>query len=292
MKNILFYKYVDLENLNQLKRTYKDLCENLNMKGTILISLEGINGCLTGEEKEVEKFKEVLTSNEKFSDMEFKETYINEHGFKKLKIKIKSEIVTSKFGVDVKDSAEYIEPKDLKNMFENDEDFIMVDMRNNYESEIGMFDKTIALDIRNFRDVPGAMHQLSEVPKDKKIVAYCTGGVRCEKGSAFLKKKGFKNVRHLHGGILKYGKEMGNKFWNGKCFVFDDRVVIDINSNNKSEPISKCVLCKIPNDHYENCKYIMCNKRFLSCKKCFDVLNECCSKKCRNEIFQEKVKSR
>ena len=292
MKNILFYKYVELESLNKLKRTCKALCEELGLQGTVLIALEGINGCLTGDDDKIQKFKEALTSDKRFSDMEFKEADTNEHGFKKVKIKIKPEIVTSNFGVDVKDRAEYIEPNELREMFEKDEDFVMVDMRNNYESEVGVFDKTIALDIDNFREAPKAMHQLADVPKDKKVVAYCTGGVRCEKGSALLKKQGFKNVRHLHGGILRYGKEIGNKFWNGKCFVFDDRVVVDIDPNSKADPISKCVLCKVPNDHYENCKSVKCDKRFLSCEKCFDVLNGCCSKKCRNEVLQGKVLSR
>ena len=116
------------------------------------------------------------------------------------------------------------------------------------------------------------------------MITYCTGGIRCEKASAFLIENGFNNVFQLHGGILSYGNECGNTHWEGKCFVFDTRGAVDIDPNSQSEPITQCVLCNLPNADLHNCALTTCDKFFTACEDCFKVLKECCSKRCRGEI--------
>ncbi len=118
--------------------------------------------------------------------------------------------------------------------------------------------------------------------KNRKIVTYCTGGIRCEKASAYMKEMGFESVYQLHGGILTYGKECGNAFWEGKCFVFDERIAIDIDPHAVSEPITHCVLCRLPSASYHNCAHTKCDEYFIACEKCYAELEGCCSKNCRN----------
>ena len=174
---------------------------------------------------------------------------------------------------------------------------------------MGKFTNAIHLDLGTFRGFPLKIKELQgnnkknynlinnnnkldkssnkinyESLKNKKIITYCTGGVRCEKASALLKENGFENVYQLHGGILAYGKECGNAHWEGKCFVFDTRGAIDIDPNSKSEPITQCVLCHLPNAELHNCALTTCDRFFTACNECLEILKGCCSKRCRGEI--------
>ncbi len=286
MKNILFYKYVDMGNkeaLNRFQIKHLALCKRLNLNGRVLIAEEGINGNLTGENKNIETYKKELKKDKRFSDVEFKEGSTKNHNFRKMFVRIRKEIVTSGFNIDTKNKGKYVEPKELKKWYDKKDDFVIVDARNDYEYKIGKFRNAINLKLDTFRDFPKAVKQLSKF-KNKKIVTYCTGGVRCEKASAYLKQHGFNDVYQLHGGIIRYGKEAGNRHWEGKCFVFDTRGAVDIDPKNQSKPITQCELCNIPEDSYYNCANARCDKRFISCDKCFRILNECCSKSCRNTI--------
>jgi UPF0176 protein len=288
MKNILFYKYVDIEDLESFKEEQFELAKSLNLLGTILVAEEGINGCLSGKEKDLEEYKKLLTKDSRFSDIKFKEGGINKHSFKRLHVRIRKEIVSSSFMANLRNKAEYIEPKDLKKLLDSNEEVIMLDARNNYEYNIGKFKDAIHLDLDTFRELPSKLNQIKKL-KNKKIVTYCTGGVRCEKASAFLKENGFENVYQVHGGILTYGQECGNEHWEGKCFVFDTRGAIDIDPNAQSEPITQCVLCNIPNADLHNCELTSCDKWFTACDDCIKFLEGCCSKKCRNDL-QSKTK--
>lgn len=285
MLNVTFYKYVQIENPDQLKETLQDLCKSLNIMGRILLGSEGINAAITGEEKSIELFESAIKEVQEFSDIDFKKTITKGHDFKKLTIRIKKEIVTSRFeGVKIEKKANYIEPKELKRALDNKEDVILVDARNDYEYKIGRFRNAINPEIKIFREWPEAVKKLNEIKEieNKKIVTYCTGGIRCEKASAYLQEQGFDNVFQLHGGIIKYGLECGDTHWEGKCFVFDNRGAVSIDPNKNADPVSQCNLCKIPSDTYHNCSVIECDKRFISCEKCFNTLQGCCSKMCRN----------
>jgi len=295
MKNILFYKYVDIENPEKFKEEQFKLCRSLNLLGTILVAKEGINCCLSGKEENLEQYKKTLIKNSKFSDIKFKEGGTNKHTFKKLHVRVRDEIVSSKFNVDIKNKGKYIEPKQLKKLFDHDEDLVLLDARNNYEYNIGKFKGAIHLDLDTFREFPTKIKQLqnlknNESLKNKKIITYCTGGVRCEKVSAFLRENGFKNVYQLHGGILTYGKDCGNDHWEGKCFVFDTRGAVDIDPNSQSEPITQCVLCNLPNANLHNCALTSCDRFFTACENCLEVLEGCCSKRCRGELSKITLK--
>ena len=284
MKNILFYKYVNIENPEQLKEEQFKLCKSLNLLGTILVANEGINGCLSGKEKYLEQYKKALIKNKKFSDIKFKEGITKKHAFKKMYVRVRDEIVSSRFKANIKKAAPYIEPKQLKQLMDNNEEIILLDARNNYEIKMGKFKNAIDLDLDTFRQFPKKLNQLKNL-KNKKIVTYCTGGVRCEKASAFLKENGFDEVYQLQGGILSYGNECGNAYWEGKCFVFDTRGAVDIDPNSQSDPITQCVLCNLPNAELHNCSLTSCDKWFVACEGCLKVLNGCCSKGCRNSMF-------
>ncbi|MCH8067633.1 MAG: rhodanese-related sulfurtransferase [Nanoarchaeota archaeon] len=288
MKNILFYKYTNIQNLNDFKEQQFKLCKRLHLLGTILIAKEGINGCLSGNEKDTKKYMDLLDKNPKFKDVKFKVTKAHKSTFKRLSVRIRKEIVTSRLKVNLKKAAPYIEPKQLKNLLESKEDVILLDARNNYEYDIGKFKHAIHLDLDTFRQFPSKINQFKNINniKNKKIVTYCTGGVRCEKASAFLREEGFTDVHQLHGGILAYGNEVGNEHWQGKCFVFDKRGAIEIDPNNQSELISQCILCHLPNADYHNCKLTTCDKRFIACEDCLKTLKHCCSKNCRNILYR------
>ena len=154
-------------------------------------------------------------------------------------------------------------------------------MRNNYEAKIGRFRNAITLNLPTFRQLPELIKQLEPL-KEKNIVTYCTGGVRCEKAVSLLKKHGFKFVKQLHGGILNYGKECSDAYWEGKCFVFDTRGAVNIDPEKQSEPITQCEMCRLPCDAYHNCRITSCDRRFIACEACIKILNGCCSKNCRH----------
>lgn len=286
MKNIIFYKYIELSGLEDLGKSLYELCSALYIKGRILIAKEGINGCVTGDDDKIQEFIKEMKSRQEFSDIDFKPGFTSSHNFKKLVVRIRNEIVTSALNVNLENRGSYIEARELKNQLDRNDDIILLDVRNDYEYRIGRFKSAVNPKIKTFREFSKAVSRLSHL-KNKKIVTYCTGGVRCEKASAYLKEQGFKYVQQLHGGIIKYGLEVGSDHWEGKCFVFDTRGAIDIDPKKQLDPVSQCELCNIPCADYHNCQVTECDKRYISCENCYELLKGCCSKKCRNILNQE-----
>ena len=258
------------------------LCKRLSLKGRVLIAQEGINGNLTGENKNIKEYMQVMKKDKQFSDIQFKQGPTSNHNFKKIFVRIRPEIVTWKLKVNMKNKAEYIEPKALKKMFDKKEDFVVLDVRNRYEYDIGHFKNAVRLEIDKSTELPTVMKDLEKF-KNKKIVTCCTGGVRCEKASAYLRENGFNNIKQLHGGIIHYGEVVGDDHWQGKCFVFDTRGAIDLDPKKNTSPITQCALCNIPESKLYNCSKVTCDKRFVACDNCIKTLNYCCSKMCRNE---------
>ncbi len=243
MRNILFYKYVPIEQIEQFREEQYALCESLGLLGKVLVAEEGINGCLSGSVSDTQKYMDAMHADERFSDLVFKMGESKEHTFRKLFVKIRKEIITSKFGVDATEAAPYIEPKELKKKLDAGNDVVMIDARNTYETEEGMFEGAIdpKLDIfTQAKEIPEKFAHL----KGREIVTYCTGGIRCEKFSGLLKKHGF-DVKQLHGGILNYGKECGSTHWKGKCFVFDRRGSVHIDPAEQDGELSAVVKEKL-----------------------------------------------
>jgi UPF0176 protein len=222
-----------------------------------------------------------LHADARFAHTEFKTEPYETHAFQKLNVRVKDEIVHSglKHINPNEKTGEYLEPDEFKKM-KDQEDVVVVDVRSNYENKVGKFKNAIAFDMDNFRDFPEKVQELERY-KDKKIITYCTGGIKCEKASAYLLEKGFKNVYQLHGGIIKYGLEAGGEDFEGKCYVFDNRVVADVNKVNPTI-ISKCHICDTNCDRMVNCANAECNKHVPICERCADEMEGACSEKCKS----------
>jgi UPF0176 protein len=173
----------------------------------------------------------------------------------------------------------HLSPADFKKM-KDQEDVVLLDVRSDYEHLVGKFKNALTLDIDNFRDFPEKVAELDAL-KDKKVITYCTGGVKCEKASAFLLEQGFQNVYQLHGGIIKYGLEEGGEDFEGKCYVFDNRLTVDVNKVNP-KVISCCYICQEPSDRMVNCANSVCNIHVPMCEKCGAEMEGACSDTCKS----------
>lgn len=228
MKNILNiagYKFITLNKLESLRDQLKALCRRCELKGTILLAEEGINIMLAGSQANVAIFLNEIKNDSRFPDMEFKNSYSNFVPFQRLLIKIKKEIIA--FNISGVHPEKYTAPRiyaqEFKQWLDKNKDMVVLDVRNQCEIEAGKFKNAIDLEIKNFKTFPQATKKLPESIKQKPIVAYCTGGIRCEKAATYLMRQGFKQVFQLQGGILQYFAECGATHFEGQCFVFDDR---------------------------------------------------------------------
>lgn len=284
LRVILFYKFVGMGDPESFVRKHLKYCKNLGILGRVLFSEEGINGSVSGTRSQIEEYKSHLENDSRFKGIVFKEDPVIEHPFTKMKVKVRKEIVTFGKKINLSKTGEHIQPEDLKKLYDSGEEFIVLDTRNDYEYKVGKFKNAIHLDIKNFRDFPEALKKIEE-HKDKKIVAYCTGGIRCEKATAYMKEKGFKNVMQLNDGILNFGKQFPDTYWEGKCFVFDKRLVQGLNSGD--DTIAKCSVCGTPSDLCRNCRNLNCDKLIVECLECQKKLNGCCSIQCLNEFREQ-----
>ncbi len=227
--NIAAYKFVSLDDLPMRRDQLKSRCAELQLRGTILLAPEGINLFLAGTPESIATFKSELWSDAAFVDIQFKDSFSDHQPFGKLLVKIKKEIIP--FGVPevnpAKQPAERLLARTLKVWLDEGRDVVLLDTRNAFEIKHGTFKNARDFGIKQFRDFPQATAGANESLKEKTIVTFCTGGIRCEKAAPFLSQQGFRNVFQLDGGILKYFEECGNAHFDGDCFVFDERVALD-----------------------------------------------------------------
>jgi UPF0176 protein len=227
--NIAAYKFITLTELPTLRTVLKSRASEQNLYGTILLSEEGINLMLAGLPENINAFRSFLENDSLFSDLSYKESYSTEMTYNRLLVKIKKEIIS--FNIEkidpVKTPAPYIESKMLKSLLDNDGDVVLLDTRNDYEVVEGSFENAIHLNIQQFTQFPAAIEQLESSFKEKTIITFCTGGIRCEKAAIYMLQQGFKNVCQLKGGILEYFKECGSAHYQGQCFVFDKRNAVN-----------------------------------------------------------------
>ena len=228
---LLFYKYVNIQNPEAIRKWQRALCEKLKLTGRIILAEEGINATLAGPDESAHEYVEIMNNHELFGDIDFKTADGDASAFPKLKISVKEEIV--RLGVDpkvvtVKDTGEYLTPEQTHKLLEeNPEDLIILDTRNDYEWEIGKFTNAILPPIKTFREFPEYVDKNLESYKDKQVLMYCTGGVRCERATAYLNVKNVaKKVYHIQGGIQRYIEKYPNGFFRGSNYVFDSRVNI------------------------------------------------------------------
>ena len=229
--NISGYLFVRLNDLPALKIKLKNKCLSLGLKGTILISPEGINVALSGARVSLDTFKTFLFSLDPFREFELKESISDKPPFNRMLVRIKKEIIA--FGVDSIRPEEYtskhLKPSELRTWIQEKKDFVFLDTRNEYEIRLGTFKNAINPHIDTFRAFPEAVKKLDPALKNKPVVTFCTGGIRCEKAAPYLETEGFKEVYQIDGGILKYFEECEGEGWDGECFVFDHRVCVDKN---------------------------------------------------------------
>ncbi len=271
LKIISFYRFVRIKNVSKIKIILDDFLKNRDIKGTVLLSSEGINGSLSGNEKELFIAIVYIKKNLNIRKLNFKSNNVSFFPFKKMKIKLKKEIVTlgaGKININ-KLSAKHIHPRDWNKTIKQKR-IKLIDVRNPYEIKIGKFSKSINPSTTSFRQFPEKFKKL-KINKNETIAMYCTGGIRCEKASAYLKLQGYKKVLQLEGGILNYfdyycdDKQM-NK-WKGQCFVFDDRITVkkDLRKGNYVQ----CYGCRSPltKKQIKSPLYV----RGVSCPNCFNI---------------------
>lgn len=284
---ILYYNFAPIHDAEEFCKNHKEFLNDLGVKGRVYISEEGINGTLAGTPEQIQLYKVFLLSLDGFENTGFKTDEHDTIPFAKLVCKVRKEIVAiHEDGLNPKYGGNYLSPKEWREVFEKEDDFVVIDVRNNYESEIGHFEGAIRPDVENFYDFPEWLGEAEkEIPKDKKVLMYCTGGIRCEKFSVLMKKKGWEDVNQLHGGILKYGKEEGGKYFKGKCFVFDDRLVVPVNKESL-EPVARCEITGKPADSYINCANMECNKLFVCSEEGAEIMEGCCSEECKKSEYK------
>ena len=244
--NIAGYKFEPLVDPIDLVSVYQRKCDELELKGTMLISKNGINFSLAGTQQATDTIVAFLEEDNRFLNIPLKVTYSETQPFRRMKVRLKKDIISlGRKDINPRElTGERISPQDLKNLLDNKEDVLVLDTRNEYETRIGKFENAIDLNLDTFRDFPKAIESLPEEYKNKQIVMYCTGGIRCEKASAVMMKAGFADVKQLEGGVLDYFKETGGAYWEGDCFVFDERVALDTELN-ETEYIY-CYICREP----------------------------------------------
>ena len=281
---ISFYQYFPIAEPQQFRdEMYKALNE-LKVFGRIYVAHEGINAQISVPENNVEAFKNYLYSIEPLNNLRLN-IAVDDDGksFWVLKIKVRSKIVADGItdsAFNMQQKGRYVDAKGMNEML-NDPDTIIVDMRNHYEYEVGHFENALEIPSDTFREqLPMAVDMMKD-NKDKNIIMYCTGGIRCEKASAYMLHNGFKNVFHLEGGIINYARqvkdhELDSKFI-GKNFVFDDR----LGERITEDVIAKCHQCGKPADTHTNCKNDGCHLLFIQCKECAEKYNGCCSTECQ-----------
>ena len=248
--NLAFYKFVSIENPHELIATLKELCLALSLKGTILVSEEGINSCLVGEAHAADNFIAFMHSDARFSGIDFKKSISFKVPFKRMLVKYRKEIVTMGQPniAPACFTGEYVTPVELMNWLDAKEEVLLVDTRNDYEYRLGSFRNAINPELKNFRSFPKWISQHLSSHKSKKIVTFCTGGIRCEKATAYMRQQGFEKVYQIQGGILKHFEQAHvlnrNSHFEGDCFVFDYRVAL----NQKLEPgeYKLCYACRQP----------------------------------------------
>ncbi len=266
------YRFVRLDNFTELREPLLRVMLDNGVRGTLLLAAEGINGTVAGSAEGIEALLDYLRADPRLRDFDCKFSYDDEVPFLRSRVKLKREIVTMGVdGIDPDDAGTYVEPADW-NALISDPDVTLIDTRNDYESAIGSFEGAVLPNTRSFRDFPAYVETALDPQKQGKVAMFCTGGIRCEKATAYLRQRGFDAVYHLKGGILNYLEKVpeSESLWHGECFVFDNRVSVDHSLEKGS--YDQCHACRRPiseadkqSDYY---------RPGVSCPACFDSRSE------------------
>ncbi len=285
---VLFYKYVTVENPKELRDREYAVCEVLGLKGRVIIAEEGINATLEGSEEAIHTYIAHLKKDKRFKNVDFKTSEGTGNAFPRLSVKVKKEICASGLPATVDPrvkTARHIPPDELKKMYERGEDFTIIDMRNTHEYDVGHFRGSIHPSLTYFRELQNKKDVL--LPhKDKKVITVCTGGVRCEKASAYLLSLGFTDVSQLDGGMHRYMEKFPGQDFEGALYVFDDRVVWQNVPASERTVVGTCAHCSAPTETFIDCGNDRCAAHLLVCGACMNKYKEgdkvFCSHECKD----------
>ncbi|MET0960399.1 MAG: rhodanese-related sulfurtransferase [Psychrobacillus psychrotolerans] len=281
---LLYYKYVPIEDPVTFAQEHLAACKEIGLKGRILVSDEGINGTCSGTIEQTEAYMNMMKADERFADMVYKIDEVEGHAFKKMHVRPKKEIVHLGLADDINPNeitGQYLSPKEFFEQMQA-EDTVVIDARNDYEFDLGHFRGAIRPEIRNFRDLPDWMIENKEMFEGKKVLTYCTGGIRCEKFSGWLVREGFEGVGQLHGGIATYAKdpEVRGQLWDGQMYVFDERIAVPVNQV-EHVVVGKDHFTGEPCERYVNCANPDCNDKILCSEENEHKYLRSCSDECR-----------
>lgn len=282
-KVILYYKFVPVADPEMTVRWQKELCARLGLTGRVIISPHGINGTLGGDLKSLRQYKSEMNKSVVFKGITYKWSQGSGQDFPRLSIKVRPELVAfrkpDEIEVDengVKGGGKHLKPAQVHKLIEErGDDVVFFDGRNAYEAEVGRFKDAVVPDTKTTRDFISELEsdKYDDI-KDKPVVTYCTGGIRCEVLSVLMKNRGFKEVYQIDGGIVKYGEKYGDDgLWEGSLHIFDDRM--SHNFSDKAKVLGTCVHCQGKTSNYENCADVACNRLVLMCDDCKHQKTQC-----------------
>lgn len=281
---LLYYQYVPIEDGETFAQKHLADCKELGLKGRILVADEGINGTVSGTIEQTNAYMELMKNDPRFSTTIFKIDEAEQNAFKKMHVRYRPELVNLSLEDDVNPlelTGAYLDPKEFREAM-LDENTVVIDARNDYEFDLGHFRGAIRPEIRSFRELPQWIRDNKEQFMEKRVLTYCTGGIRCEKFSGWLVREGFKDVGQLHGGIATYGKdpEVQGDLWDGKMYVFDSRIAIPINQK-EHVIVGRDWFDGSPCERYINCGNPECNRQMLASEENEAKYLGACSHECR-----------
>ncbi|MDP1608617.1 MAG: rhodanese-related sulfurtransferase [Chlamydiales bacterium] len=279
---IAYYYLGGLEDPHREVLRQKEFFAARDIMGRLYLSEQGINAQMSALSPHAEEYIAWMRSDPRFADVQYKIHLASEHAFPKATIKYRKQLVAIDREVDFSRIGEHVSPEEWKKMLgEKDADTVVIDVRNNYEWKVGHFDGAELPPFETFREFPGYVNDLKQHrdPKKTRVMMYCTGGIRCEYYSALMKEEGFDEVYQLDGGVINYGMQCGSQQWEGKLFVFDDRMVVPLSGD--ATTISECLHCQTSTDVYCNCANMDCNELFICCQECLQAHRGCCSSACQ-----------
>lgn len=278
---LAYYAFVPVADPHHEVLEQRAFLERCDATARIYLSEDGINGQLSIATADGEKYMSWLQQRPPFTDITFRLQSYHEHVFPRLTVKYRKQLVALDATVDMTMRAPHLSPKEWRRHLEGDEEFLLLDVRNEYECAVGHFRGAVTPPCETFRAFTDYAVSLKEkLPSDKKILMCCTGGIRCELYSSLLVQHGFKQVYQLDGGIINYGLQEGSSHWLGKLFVFDDRLTVPI-SDEPTETVGRCHRCDTPSESYYNCANMDCNELFLACTGCLAHYKGSCSDSCQ-----------
>lgn len=279
---LAYYHFTPISDPQQEVAAHKAFFKDRQLTSRIYISEQGINGQMSGIREDTEAYMNWMHANSLFENMPFKIHPYHENVFPRQTIKYRKQLVALDEEIDFSQSGEHLSPIHWKTLLESQEKPMVLDVRNDYEWEVGRFEGAVCPPCETFREFGQYAKELkSEVdPQTTPVMMYCTGGIRCELYSSLLRKEGFKKVYQLEGGIINYGLKQGSDHWLGKLFVFDDRLTVPI-SDEETPIIGQCYHCQTAIESYYNCANMDCNRLFLCCSTCLTQFQGCCCVECQ-----------